>query len=61
MAALFRAGSQVAHLDPVVLIGAMAAVTDTVSFGITGSTSYLTPYILARTVRIRLIGQDMSC
>jgi alkanesulfonate monooxygenase SsuD/methylene tetrahydromethanopterin reductase-like flavin-dependent oxidoreductase (luciferase family) len=39
--AIFRAGSQVANLDPVVLVAAMAAVTKSVAFGITGSTSYL--------------------
>lgn len=50
MAATFRGGSQVAQMDPVVFISAMAAVTQSVSFGVTGSTSYLTPYILARTV-----------
>lgn len=49
MDATFKGGSQVAHLDPVVLISAMAAVTKSVAFGITGSTSYISPYILART------------
>ena len=49
MAATFRGGSQVAQMDPVVFISAMAAVTQSVAFGVTGSTSYLTPYILART------------
>jgi len=38
-------------MDPVPFISAMAAVTQSVAFGVTGSTSYLTPYILARTVR----------
>jgi alkanesulfonate monooxygenase SsuD/methylene tetrahydromethanopterin reductase-like flavin-dependent oxidoreductase (luciferase family) len=32
-----------------VLVTAMAAVTKTLGFGISGSTSYLNPYILART------------
>lgn len=36
-------------MDPVCLVSAMAAVTKSVSFGITGSTSYLNPFILART------------
>ncbi|RDW60220.1 luciferase-like protein [Coleophoma crateriformis] len=49
MAATFRGGSQVAQMDPVVFISAMAAVTQSVAFGVTGSTSYITPYILART------------
>ncbi|RDW63905.1 nitrilotriacetate monooxygenase component A IIA synthase subunit A [Coleophoma crateriformis] len=47
--ATFRGGSMVAYLDPVVLISAMAAVTKSVAFGITGSTSYINPFILART------------
>lgn len=33
-----------------VIIPAMAAVTKSLGFGVTGSTSYLTPYILARTL-----------
>lgn len=48
-AAVLRAGVQAAGLDPMVIIPAMAAVTKTLGFGVTGSTSYLTPYILART------------
>ncbi|KAF2400584.1 Nitrilotriacetate monooxygenase component A/pristinamycin IIA synthase subunit A [Trichodelitschia bisporula] len=47
--AILRAGSHSASLDPMVIIPAMAAVTKTLGFGVTGSTSYLTPYILART------------
>ena len=31
----------VGYLDPVTLISAMAAVTESVAFGITGSTSYI--------------------
>jgi alkanesulfonate monooxygenase SsuD/methylene tetrahydromethanopterin reductase-like flavin-dependent oxidoreductase (luciferase family) len=49
MAATFKGGSQVAQMDSVVFISAMAAVTDSVAFGVTGSTSYIPPYILART------------
>lgn len=48
MAATFKGGSQVAQMDPVVFISAMAAVTESVAFGVTGSTSYIPPYILAR-------------
>lgn len=48
-AAILRAGSHSASLDPMVVIPAMAAVTKNVGFGVTGSTSYLNPYILART------------
>ncbi|RDW61302.1 hypothetical protein BP5796_11194 [Coleophoma crateriformis] len=47
---MFRAGTQAAALDPMVLIPAMASVTKNVAFGVTGSTSYLNPYILARTM-----------
>jgi len=39
--ATFRGGSMVAYLDPVVLISAMAAVSKSVAFGITSSTSYI--------------------
>ncbi|KAH8646144.1 FMN-dependent oxidoreductase [Xylariales sp. PMI_506] len=49
MAATYRGGSQVAQMDPTIFISAMAAVTKSVGFGITGSTSYIKPYILART------------
>lgn len=48
-APILRAGAHCAALDPMVLIPAMAAVTKSVGFGVTGSTSYLTPFILART------------
>jgi alkanesulfonate monooxygenase SsuD/methylene tetrahydromethanopterin reductase-like flavin-dependent oxidoreductase (luciferase family) len=37
----FRGGGGVAQMDPVVFVSAMAAVTKSVAFGITGSTSYL--------------------
>jgi len=43
-----KAGHQVAHLDPVPLISTMAAVTSSVSFAPTVSTTYVKPYILAR-------------
>jgi len=45
---MLASGHQVAHLDPVPIISAMAAVTDSVSFAATVSTSYVNPYILAR-------------
>ncbi|RDW95108.1 luciferase-like protein [Coleophoma crateriformis] len=48
-AATYRGGSQVGTMDPVCIVSAMAAVTKTVAFGITGSTSYINPFILART------------
>lgn len=39
--ALFKGGSMVGYLDPVTIVSAMAAVTKSVGFGITGSTSYI--------------------
>lgn len=45
---MLKAGHQVAHLDPLPIIAAMAAVTESVSFAATASTSYVNPYILAR-------------
>jgi FMN-dependent oxidoreductase (nitrilotriacetate monooxygenase family) len=45
----FEAGANCAQLDPLVLVSAMASVTKSVSFGITGSTSYINPFCLART------------
>jgi alkanesulfonate monooxygenase SsuD/methylene tetrahydromethanopterin reductase-like flavin-dependent oxidoreductase (luciferase family) len=37
----FRSASNCAQMDPIVYISAMAAVTKSVCFGITGSTSYI--------------------
>ena len=37
----FKAGANCAQLDPVVLVSAMASVTKSLNFGITGSTSYI--------------------
>ncbi len=39
--ATYAGGSMVAYMDPVVMVSAMAAVTKSVAFGITGSTSYI--------------------
>jgi alkanesulfonate monooxygenase SsuD/methylene tetrahydromethanopterin reductase-like flavin-dependent oxidoreductase (luciferase family) len=47
--ASYKGGSHIGKLDPLVVISAMAAVTKSVSFGITASTSYIAPYALART------------
>ncbi|RDW73034.1 bacterial luciferase-like protein [Coleophoma cylindrospora] len=47
--AQLRSGANCAQMDPIVYVSAMASVTKSVSFGITGSTSYLNPFILART------------
>lgn len=41
MDALFKAGANCGVIDPVTIVSAMAAVTKSVSFGITGSTSYI--------------------
>ncbi|KAF2808492.1 bacterial luciferase-like protein [Mytilinidion resinicola] len=46
---MLRAGTQFATIDLMTVIPAMAAVTKTLGFGITGSTSYLTTFILWRT------------
>lgn len=48
MDAMLNAGHQVAHLDPVPIVSAMAAVTESVAFAVTMSTSYVNPYVLAR-------------
>jgi alkanesulfonate monooxygenase SsuD/methylene tetrahydromethanopterin reductase-like flavin-dependent oxidoreductase (luciferase family) len=45
---MLKARHQVAHLDPMPIVSAMAAVTESVSFAVTASTSYVNPYILAR-------------
>ena len=47
--ASYKGGSHIGKLDPLVIIPAMAAVTESVSFGVTASTSYIAPYALART------------
>lgn len=47
--AQFKSGSNCAQLDPLVIVPAMASVTKSVCFGITGSTSYINPFIMART------------
>lgn len=45
---MLRSAHQVAHLDPLVLVSAMAAVTENVAFAVTQSTTYANPYVLAR-------------
>jgi alkanesulfonate monooxygenase SsuD/methylene tetrahydromethanopterin reductase-like flavin-dependent oxidoreductase (luciferase family) len=50
-AAILKAGAHSASLDPMVVIPAMASVTKSLGFGVTGSTSYLNPFILARDVQ----------
>lgn len=47
---MFESGTQSAVMDPMLVIPAMAAVTKTVGFGVTASTSYCNPYALARTM-----------
>lgn len=46
--AQYKAGNHVAKLEPTLLVAAMAGATKSVGFGITGSTSYIAPYHLAR-------------
>ncbi|EED13549.1 conserved hypothetical protein [Talaromyces stipitatus ATCC 10500] len=41
-------GQQVEHLDPVPIISAMASVTQSVSFAVTMSATYIAPFVLAR-------------
>lgn len=41
MDAMFKGGANCAMIDPVTIVSAMAAVTKSVCFGITGSTSYI--------------------
>lgn len=47
-AAALRSGTMLPNNDPMMLISAMAAVTRNLCFGITGNTTYETPYLLAR-------------
>ncbi|KAF2115731.1 luciferase-like domain-containing protein [Lophiotrema nucula] len=48
--ATFKGGLWVAMKDPMTVIGAMARVTKFISFAVTQSTSYLSPYAVARTL-----------
>jgi hypothetical protein len=52
--ATFKGGLWVAMLDPVVLISAMAQATKSVSFAVTGSTSYLSKFVRCLTSRHEL-------
>ncbi|XKH57436.1 LLM class flavin-dependent oxidoreductase [Citricoccus nitrophenolicus] len=47
--ATLRGGVQVPLLDPLVVVPAMAAVTERLGYGITASVTYEAPYLLART------------
>jgi len=49
--ATYAGGSMVAYMDPVVMVSAMAAVTKSVAFGITGSTSYIRELYLHSRLR----------
>lgn len=46
--AVIRSGTMFPAYDPMMLISAMASVTENLGFGITGNTSYEPPYLLAR-------------
>lgn len=48
-AAANKGGVQVPLLDPLVVVPAMAAVTESLGFGVTASGTYEQPYLLART------------
>jgi FMN-dependent oxidoreductase (nitrilotriacetate monooxygenase family) len=48
--AVIRSGHFIPSLDPMLLVPAMAMVTKHLSFGITGNTTYETPYLLARRI-----------
>ncbi|KAI1344642.1 Nitrilotriacetate monooxygenase component A/pristinamycin IIA synthase subunit A [Xylariaceae sp. FL0016] len=45
---MLRAGHQVAHMDPLIMASAMAAATESVAIAVTQSTTYASPYVLAR-------------
>jgi alkanesulfonate monooxygenase SsuD/methylene tetrahydromethanopterin reductase-like flavin-dependent oxidoreductase (luciferase family) len=47
--ATYRGGCQVAQLDPFMLVSAMASVTESVGFAVSGNAVYLNPYIFARS------------
>ncbi len=47
---MLRSAAHVATIDPFSAISAMASVTKNVGFGLTASTSYLTPFVLARNL-----------
>ncbi|MBI3224170.1 MAG: LLM class flavin-dependent oxidoreductase [Mycolicibacterium cosmeticum] len=47
--AALRNGTQLPVSDPLLAISAMAAATEHLGFGVTASTSYAQPYLLART------------
>jgi alkanesulfonate monooxygenase SsuD/methylene tetrahydromethanopterin reductase-like flavin-dependent oxidoreductase (luciferase family) len=49
--ATFKGGVWVAMLDPIVVIAAMAQATKSVSFAVTGSTSYLSKSSASKSVK----------
>lgn len=51
----FRSGATCGQLDPIVFVSAMAAVSKSVSFGITGSTSYINVRTLAPWNFLRVV------
>lgn len=48
--ATYRGGIQVAQLDPLLVVSAMAAVTKSVGFTLSANVIYLQPYLLARSL-----------
>ncbi|KAH8888146.1 dibenzothiophene desulfurization enzyme A [Thozetella sp. PMI_491] len=49
VSATLMGGGHVGLLDPTVIVGAMAMATKSVGFTVTGSSTYLNPYMMART------------
>lgn len=49
--AVMRSGGMFPANDPMMLIPAMASVTENVGFGVTGNTTYEPPYLLGAMIR----------
>ena len=58
--ATYEGGSMAAYMNPAVVVSAMAAVTKSVAFGITGSTSYIRKLDLGLPFQILAIGLRCS-
>jgi hypothetical protein len=58
--ATYAGGSMAAYMNPAVVVSAMAAVTKSVAFGITGSTSYIRKLDLGLPFQISAIGLRCS-
>jgi hypothetical protein len=60
MDALFKAGANCGVIDPVTIVSAMAAVTESVSFGITGSTSYIGKILFLSVIPVLILCLHIS-